>query len=74
MRAGFPFAIAKMVPRGMTRRFSPPRTDAIGHALAYVDFEDERGRRAAAKLLTCDEARRIAGNIAKLPKLVGGKA
>jgi len=58
----------------MSRRVPPPWSDAIGHALAYVYFEDERGRRAAAKLLTCDEARRIAGNIARLPKLVGGKA
>jgi hypothetical protein len=62
-----------------TRRFPPPWTveetsacfvlrDANGETLAYVYCEE-----AAAKLLSKDEARRIAASVAKLPELLGGK-
>ena len=62
------------------RRFPPPWTveeldacfvvrDHSGQQLAYVYFEDEPGPRLAAKLLSKDEARRIALNVANLPEL-----
>jgi len=44
--------------------------DAGGQKLAYVYYEEESDRRQAAKLLTKDEARRIAANFAKLPELL----
>lgn len=43
--------------------------DHSRQALAYVYYEEEPGCRSTAKLLTKDEARWIAANVAKLPEL-----
>jgi len=64
------------------RRFPPPWSaevqpnyyvvrDADGQQIAYIYYSNDPDRRSAAKLLTKDEARRIAANIAKLPGLSG---
>jgi hypothetical protein len=65
-------------PAALVRRGADPKLqrqcfivrDANGQTLAYVYFEEEPGRRSAAHLLTRDEARRIAANIAKLAELL----
>jgi hypothetical protein len=60
------------------RRFPPPWTvedlgacfvvDSAG--LAYIYYEEEPGRRSATKMLTRDEARRIAANVSKQPGIL----
>jgi len=64
------------------RRFPPPWRveqtpggfkvlDASGQALAYIYARDTLQDAQHAKVMTFDEARRVAANVAKLPDLLG---
>ena len=44
--------------------------DASGQALAYIYARETKAQADIAKVLTFDEARRIALNVARLPELL----
>ena len=72
------------MPEQTTRRFPPPWTveqiaggykvkDANGQSLAYVYGRETQADADIARVLTMDEARRIASNIAKLPTFLAAQ-
>jgi hypothetical protein len=67
---------------GAPRRFPPPWRadkvhggyvvrDATGQALTYLYSRENGAEARQAKVLTNDEARRIAINVARLPEMLG---
>ena len=61
-----PWSVEK-IPAGLVVR------DANGQSLAYVYYRENDSDAHMAKVLTEDEARTIAANIAKLPRLLGAE-
>jgi hypothetical protein len=74
IRAGSIGVVCSSLPAALVCRSNAQLFHCVRHAngqqLAYIYYEEEPGRRSAAKLLTKDEARRIAANVVKLRELL----